>query len=120
MNEDEIKIIKSVKGTVVKGEHFRMKSKTNSIQYISTGQAVQNMLNAGADKNIMAINNNLGANEIDISEISSRGLEINEYRNDKFDIIDTGRRADEEIKAEIIHSNEEKRNLRNRTAEKKD
>ena len=102
----------SKKGTTVKGEHFTLKSKTNSIQYISTGQAVQNMLTVGIEKNIMAVNNSMGANDIDIDEINAEGLNVNEYRNDKFDTIDNGRRANQKIEAEIMDSRKRERKIR--------
>ena len=104
---------KNTKGREPDAEKFTEKSKTNSIQYFSTEQAVQSMLQAGMDKQIMA-QNTMASHEIDKNEIENIGIETNDYRADKFNIVDSGRRADEKIRAEIKASNETERRKRSK------
>lgn len=98
----------NAKGKEPDGEHFTEKSKTNKIQYFNTEQSIQAMLGAGVDKQILA-KNTKASHEVDRNDINMRGVEINDYRADKFSIIDSGRRADAEIRAEIETSHETKR-----------
>ena len=102
---------KNAKGKEPDAEKFTEKSKTNSIQYFSTEQAVQNMLQAGMDKQIMA-QNTMASHEIDKNDIENIGVETNDYRADKFSIIDNGRRANAKIRAEIENSHEAERRKR--------
>ena len=102
---------KNTKGREPDAEKFTEKSKTNSIQYFSTEQAVQSMLQAGMDRQIMA-KNTMASHEIDKNEIENIGVETNDYRADKFSVVDSGRRADAKIRAEIEASNEAKRQQR--------
>ena len=99
---------KNAKGKEPDAEKFKEKSKTNKIQYFSTEQSIQAMLGAGMDRQIMA-QNTMASHEVDKNDINTRGVKINDYRADKFDTIDEGRRADAEIRAEITASNETKR-----------
>ena len=69
----------TIKGRQATGEKFRMKSKTNTIQYYNTEQAVQHMLAAGIDKQIMA-QNMMASHEIDRSEVDPEGVKLNDYR----------------------------------------
>lgn len=93
----------TIKGRQATGEKFRMKSKTNTIQYYNTEQAVQHMLSAGIDKQIMA-ENMMASHEIDRSGIDAEGVILNDYRSEKIDILDKGRRADEKIRIEMANS----------------
>lgn len=106
---------KNAKGREPDAEKFKEKSKTNKIQYFSTEQSIQAMLGAGMDRQIMA-QNTRASHEIDKNDINTRGIKINDYRANKFDTIDEGRRADETIRAEVENSNETKR----RADDKKD
>lgn len=90
----------NAKGREPDAERFRMKSKTNTIQYYNTEQAVQHMLAAGVDKQIMA-QNMMASHEIDRTGVDLEGIKINDYRQEKTDILDAGRRADEKIKSEV-------------------
>jgi hypothetical protein len=90
----------TIKGRQATGEKFRMKSKTNTIQYYNTEQAVQHMLAAGVDKQIMA-QNMMASHEIDRSGVDAEGVMLNDYRANKIDILDKGRRADAAIRAEM-------------------
>ena len=98
----------NIKGRKPDAEKFRMKSKTNSIQYYSTEQAVQHMLSAGIDKNIMA-ENMLASHEIDRGEIDEESIYNNNYRDSKFDILDKGRGASEKIRTEVQNSKQNRR-----------
>ena len=99
---------KNIKGREPDAEKFTMKSKTNTIQYYNTEQAVQHMLAAGIDKQIMA-QNMMASHEIDRSEVDLEGVQLNDYRNEKTDILDKGRRADKEIRAEVENRQKNKR-----------
>lgn len=90
----------TIKGRKTTGEKFRMKSKTNTIQYYSTEQAVQHMLSAGLNKQIMA-ENIMASHEIDRSGVDAEGVILNDYRSEKIDILDKGRRADAAIRIEV-------------------
>ena len=90
----------NAKGRKPDAEKFTMKSKTNTIQYYNTEQAVQHMLTAGMDKQIMA-QNMMISHEIDRSEVDLEGVQLNDYRQEKTDILDQGRRADKKIRAEV-------------------
>ena len=94
----------NIKGREPETEKFRMKSKTNTIQYFTTEQAVQTMLQAGMDKQIMA-NNMASPYEIDKEAINETGIKLNDYRRqDRISVVEEGRRADEAIRAEIQNS----------------
>ena len=100
----------NIKGREPETEKFRMKSKTNTIQYFTTEQAVQTMLQARMDKQIMA-NNMASAYEIDREAINETGIKLNDYRRqDKFSVIEEGRRADETIRSEIQNSQKQRGN----------
>lgn len=100
----------NAKGREPEKEKFRMKSKTNTIQYFTTEQAVQTMLQAGMDKQIMA-NNMASAYEINKEAINETGIQLNDYRRqDKFSVVEAGRRADEAIRTEIQDSQKSQRN----------
>lgn len=103
---------KNTKGKNPEAEKFRLKSRTNSIQYFSTEQAIQTMLQTGMDKQIMA-NNMRASHEIDRAEISNIGVEINDYRAEKIDIVETGRRADTQIRTEVEDSQKRGRQATN-------
>ena len=100
----------TIKGRTAEGEKFRMKSKTNTIQYYNTEQAVQHMLAAGVDKQIMA-QNMMASHEIDRSGVDPEGVKLNDYRASATDILDQGRRADAAIKTEM--ENREKNGRQN-------
>ena len=99
----------NIKGRQAEGEKFRMKSKTNTIQYYNTEQAVQHMLAAGVDKQIMA-QNMMVSHEIDRSGVDREGVILNDYRAEKIDVVDSGRRADETIRAEMQNRREQRGN----------
>ena len=90
----------TIKGRQAGGEKFRMRSKTNTIQYYNTEQAVQHMLAAGIDKQIMA-QNMMASHEIDRSGVDAEGVQLNDYRASQIDILDKGRRADAAIRTEV-------------------
>jgi len=90
----------NIKGREPETEKFRMKSKTNTIQYYNTEQAVQHMLAAGIDKQIMA-QNMMTSHEIDRSGVDPKGVQLNDYRASQIDILDAGRRADTQIRTEV-------------------
>ena len=90
----------TIKGRQITGEKFRMRSKTNTIQYYNTEQAVQHMLAAGVDKQIMA-QNMMASHEIDRSGVDRGGVQLNDYRQERIDVVNQGRRADETIRAEM-------------------
>ena len=104
----------TIKGRQAEGEKFRMKSKTNTIQYYNTEQAVQHMLAAGIDKQIMA-QNMMASHEIDRSGVDPEGVRLNDYRASATDILDTGRRADAAIRIEV--ENRQKNGGQNRGGE---
>lgn len=100
----------NIKGKEPETEKFRMKSKTNTIQYFTTEQAVQTMLQAGMDKQIMA-NNMASPYEINREAINETGIKLNDYRHqDRISLVETGRRADEAIRTEIQNSQKSQRN----------
>ena len=103
----------NAKGREPDAEKFTMKSKTNTIQYYNTEQAVQHMLAAGIDKQIMA-QNMMASHEIDRSEVDTEGVQLNDYRQEKTDILDQGRRADKKIRNEVENS---KKNTRQNGSE---
>ena len=103
----------NIKGREPDAEKFREKSKTNKIQYFSTEQSIQAMLGAGMDRQILA-QNTMASHDVDRNDIDLRGVQINDYRADKFDTVEQGRRADAEIRAEITASNETKRRANNK------
>ena len=96
----------TIKGRQATGEKFRMKSKTNTIQYYNTEQAVQQMLAAGVDKQIMA-QNMMASHEIDKSGVDREGIMLNDYRSEKIDVVDKGRRANAQICAEMQNRGEQ-------------
>lgn len=99
----------NIKGREPETEKFRMKSKTNTIQYFTTEQAVQTMLQAGMDKQIMA-NNMQSAYTIDREAINETGIKLNDYRRqDRISVVEEGRRADEAIRVEIQDSQKSQR-----------
>ena len=97
----------TIKGRQAEGEKFRMKSKTNTIQYYNTEQAVQHMLAAGVDKQIMA-QNMMASHEIDRSGVDREGVQLNDYRQERIDVVNQGRRADETIRAEMQNRREQR------------
>ena len=99
----------TIKGKQATGEKFRMKSKTNTIQYYNTEQAVQHMLAAGVDKQIMA-QNMMASHEIDRSGVDREGVQLNDYRQERIDVVDSGRRADETIRVEMQNRREQRGN----------
>lgn len=99
----------TIKGRQAEGEKFRMKSKTNTIQYYNTEQAVQHMLAAGVDKQIMA-QNMMASHEIDKSGVDREGVQLNDYRSERIDVVDKGRRADAQIRAEMQNRGSERGN----------
>ena len=98
----------NIKGKEPDAEKFKEKSKTNKIQYFSTEQSIQAMLGTGMERQILA-QNMMASYEVDKNDIDIKGVQTNDYRADKFDIVEQGRRADETIRAEITASDEAKR-----------
>ena len=58
------------------------------------------MLAAGVDKQIMA-QNTMASHEIDRSGVDREGVQLNDYRQERIDVVNQGRRADETIRAEM-------------------
>jgi len=105
--------MKNAKGTEPDSEKFKERSKTNTIQYYSTEQAVQHMLNAGMDKQLLQ-QNMQSSYEIDRTEVDSESISTNNYRDEKIDIIDKGRRASQKIEDEIRDRQQKQRDQRAR------
>ena len=105
--------MKNAKGTEPDSEKFKERSKTNTIQYYSTEQAVQHMLNAGMDKQLLQ-QNMQSSYEIDRTEVDSESISTNNYRDEKIDIIDKGRRASQKIEDEIRNRQQKQRDQRAR------
>ena len=105
--------MKNAKGTEPDSEKFKERSKTNTIQYYSTEQAVQHMLNAGMDKQLLQ-QNMQSSYEIDKTEVDSESISTNNYRDEKIDIIDKGRRASQKIEDEIRDRQQKQRDQRAR------
>ena len=99
---------KNIKGKMPDAEKFKDKSKTNSIQYFSTEQAVQTMLQAGMQKQILA-NNIEPAEYINREDIDAESIYGNNYRQSTFDILDAGRNAQEKISNDIKNSRKKQR-----------
>ena len=105
--------MKNAKGTEPDSEKFKERSKTNTIQYCSTEQAVQHMLNAGMDKQLLQ-QNMQSSYEIDRTEVDSKSISTNNYRDEKIDIVDKGRRASQKIEDEIRDRQQKQRDQRAR------
>ena len=105
--------MKNLKGTEPDSEKFRERSKTNTIQYYSTEQAVQHMLNAGMDKQLLQ-QNMQSSYEIDRTEVDNESISTNNYRDEKIDIIDKGRKASQKIEDEIRDRQQKQRDQRAR------